>query len=86
MSKEDSRQLKKIFDGKLIDKSWLDLECDERECLYKNAVKIIKFGGVKVDGQEVDLHKADGARFFIGKDGKVVTETVCGYTGKRPWN
>ena len=86
LSKEDSRQLKKIFDGKLIDKSWLDLECDERECLYKNAVKIIKFGGVKVDGQEVDLHKADGARFFIGKDGKVVTETVRGYTGKRPWN
>ena len=86
LSKEDSRQLKKIFDGKLIDKSWLDLECDERECLYKNAVKIIKFGGVEVDGQEVDLHKADGARFFIGKDGKVVTETVRGYTGKRPWN
>ena len=86
LSKEDSRQLKKIFEGKLADKSWLDLECGERECLYKNAVKIIKFGGVEVDGQDVDLHKADGARFFIGKNGKVLTETVRGYTGKRPWN
>ena len=62
------------------------MECDERVCLYKNAIKIIKFGGVEVDGQDVDLHKADGARFFIDKGGKVLIETVRDYTGKRPWN
>lgn len=85
LSAKESKKLKKIYDGELTDKDWIDLSCEERSCIYKDRIVIIKFGGIEIDGNDFDLHKAEGASFFIDEE-KVQVETVRNYIGFRPWN
>lgn len=86
LSAKESHKLKDIYEGYKTDKNWLDMQCDEKVCVYKNAVVIVKFGGIEIGGRDFDLQAAEGAQFFIDKQGKVRVETVRGYIGRRPWN
>ena len=86
LSDKENRKLKEIYNGKKTDKDWIDMECDERVCIYKNAVVIVKFGGIEINGQDFDLHTAEGAQFFVDDGGKVRVETVRDRIGRRPWN
>lgn len=86
MSVKESRKLKDIYDGKKTDRSWIDMECDERVCVYKDAVVIVKFGGIEIGERDFDLYAAEGAQFFVDGHGKVQAETVRSYIGRRPWN
>lgn len=85
LSAKESKKLKKIYGGDLIDKDWLDLECFERTCIYKDKIVIVKFGGIEIDGNDFDLDQAEGANFYID-GGKVRAETVRDSIGFRPWN
>lgn len=86
LSAKESRKLKDIYDGKKTDRSWIDMECDERVCVYKDAVVIVKFGGIEIGERDFDLYAAEGAQFFVNGHGKVQAETVRSYIGRRPWN
>lgn len=66
-------------------RTWIDMACDERSCLYKKRIRIIKYGGLEIDGKDYDLLSALGSNFYI--DGKNVTvKTVRGAIGRRLWN
>ena len=65
---------------------WIDMECDERVCVYKDAVVIVKFGGIEIGERDFDLYAAEGAQFFVDERGNVQAETVRSYIGRRPWN
>lgn len=82
---KDTKILKKIYNGELVDKNLIDLECDDRSCIYKDKIVIVKFGGIEIDGNDFDLHKAEGAAFYIDGD-KVTIKTVRDSIGFRPWN
>ena len=70
-------------DGEVF--AWIDMACDERSCLYKKRIRIIKYGGLEIDGKDYDLSSALGSNFYI--DGKNVTvKTVRGAIGRRLWN
>ena len=64
LSAKESRKLKDIYNGKKTDRSWIDMECDERVCVYKDAVVIVKFGGIEIGERDFDLYAAEGAQFF----------------------
>lgn len=40
------------------------MECDERVCVYKDAVVIVKFGGIEIGERDFDLYAAEGAQFL----------------------
>lgn len=85
LTAKESRKLKAIYDGRKTDRTWIDMACDERSCLYKNRIRIIKYGGLEIDGKDYDLSSALGSNFYI--DGKNVTvKTVRGAIGRRLWN
>ncbi len=85
LDKPQAKLLKQIYAGKKQDKSWLDLECDKRACVYKNRFKIIKFGGLEVDGKDVDFQTNKGANFYVNGD-RVEVRTVRESFGQRLWN
>jgi len=68
LTAKESRKLKAIYDGRKTDRTWIDMVCDERSCLYKNRIRIIKYGGLEIDGKDYDLSSALGSNFYI--DGK----------------
>lgn len=85
LTAKESRKLKAIYDGRKTDRTWIDMVCDERSCLYKNRIRIIKYGGLEIDGKDYDLSSALGSNFYI--DSKNVTvKTVRGAIGRRLWN
>ena len=85
LTAKESRKLKAIYDGRKTDRTWIDMACDERSCLYKKRIRIIKYGGLEIDGKDYDLSSALGSNFYI--DGKNVTvKTVRGAIGRRLWN
>lgn len=85
LTAKESRKLKAIYDGRKTDRTWIDMACDERSCLYKKRIRIIKYGGLEIDGKDYDLLSALGSNFYI--DGKNVTvKTVRGAIGRRLWN
>lgn len=85
LTNKENKKLKEIYNGDKTDKDWIDLECNERTCVYKDTIVIIKFGGLEINGQDFDLYQAEGAQFFI-KNGRVKIEMVRDYIGIRPWN
>ena len=85
LNDEQEKLLKKIYKGTKTDKSWLDLECDKQECLYKEKLLWNKGKSVSVEGQPVDIkQEGAGAVYFSDKGLKV--KTVRSVTGKRLWN
>lgn len=85
ISTKKNKLLKAIYNGDTTDKSWIDMECNVRSCLYREALVIVKFGGIEINGKDFDLYQAEGARFFVD-DGKVRVDTVRQSIGQRPWN
>lgn len=82
---KETRRLKKIYQGKENFPEWLDLQCDEQSCLYKRRVKIIKSGGLEVDGKSLDLSAGLGAAvYFNGEEASI--QTVRDASGYRLWN
>ena len=61
------------------------MQCDEQSCLYKRRVKIIKSGGLEVDGKSLDLSAGLGAAvYFNGEEACI--QTVRDASGYRSWN
>lgn len=85
LTPKESKKLKEIYEGETVDKIWLDLKCDDKVCDYKGIAKIIKFGGIEINGQKFDVYGSDGASFYINK-GKIKPITVREYIGNRFWN
>ncbi len=85
LSSGQYRKLKSVYDGKQVEPSWLDMECDDDGCLYKKRIKLLKSGGLEIDGKAFDLSSSLGANFYLeGEDIKV--KTVRDYIGRRLWN
>lgn len=82
---KQSKLLKKIYQGKATDKTWIDLVCDENSCLYKDKIRFYKKGGLEVYNQSFDAKSALGAAFYIKGD-KIGVESVRSYIGTRLWN
>lgn len=82
---KETRRLKKIYQGKENFPEWLDLQCDEQSCLYKRRVKIIKSGGLEVDGKSLDLSAGLGAAVYFNGE-KTSILTVRDASGYRLWN
>ena len=85
LDKKENSLLRKIYQGKKKDKSWVDLECNQENCLYRGRIKYVKKKGLEIDGKKFDVSSALGASFyFYGKDIKV--KTIRDFIGFRAWN
>lgn len=85
LSPQKNRFLKAIYNGEKTAPDWIDLVCDERSCLYKGKIRIIKYGGLEIDGKEFDLYSSLGANVYL-EDGEVKVKTIRETIGNRFWN
>lgn len=85
LTPKESKKLKEVYEGEATDKAWIDLKCDDGVCIYRDIAKIIKFGGIEINGQKFDVYGGDGASFYIN-NGKIKPMTVREYIGNRLWN
>lgn len=81
---EKKNLLKQIVDGKTTDKTWLDLECYEYGCVYKNRITIGKDGAVMIDGKFFDVTDTLGASVYLYDKPEI--KTIREYIGNRLWN
>lgn len=79
------KELKEIYAGRKVNKQWIDMECDIRSCLYKGRIKIIKYGGIEIDGKNYNLSSGLGSHFYLDGD-DINIKTVRGSIGNRLWN
>ena len=84
-SSEEREKIKAVYDGKDSDKDLIDMVCDEESCLYKDKIRIIKSGGVEIDGKVLDISKSAGAVLYLNENG-VKVNTVRDDMGNRYWN
>ena len=85
LSEEQTKTLRKIWQGKKIDKTWLDLECNKKECTYRNRVTIIKNQGVKIDGQKFDNQHTLGGEIRLNPHDTEI-RSIREHIGHRYWN
>ncbi len=85
LDKKEQQKLYQIYKGKKVDKSWLDLECDKKSCLYKNRVRFYKDKRLEIDGKNFDTYQAGGASLYFDGD-KIKIKTVRDFIGSRFWN
>jgi len=77
--------LKDIYKGVKHEPKWLDMACDENSCLYKGRIRLLKSGGIEIDGKPFDLPASLGANFYL-ENGKITVKTVRDSIGRRFWN
>ena len=85
LDEKERRQLYQIYRGKKTDKSWLDLVCDKKSCLYKNRIRFHKDKRLEIDGKKFDTSQAEGASIYFEKD-KIKIKTIRDFIGLRYWN
>ena len=85
LDEKERRKLYQIYRGKKTDKSWLDLECDKKSCLYKNRIRFHKDKCLEIDGKKFDTSQAEGASIYFEKD-KIKIKTIRDFIGLRYWN
>lgn len=85
LDEKERRKLYQIYRGKKMDKSWLDLECDKKSCLYKNRIRFYKDKRLEIDGKKFDTYHAEGASIYFEKDG-IKIKTIRDFIGSRYWN
>ena len=85
LSEEQNKLLRQIWQGKKIDKTWLDLECNKQECTYRNRVKIIKNQGLEIDGQRFDNRSTLGGEIRLTPAGAEIN-SIREHIGHRYWN
>lgn len=81
----EAEKLREIYKGKLADKTWLDLSCDKKSCVYKSRVIYHKGRALVVDGKPFDAEAAAGALILLDED-KAEALTVREDIGFRHWN
>lgn len=79
------KTLKKIYKGKITDKDWIDLSCNEEECVYKEQVFWDKFGNITINNKIRDTYEDMGAVVYI-EDKQAKIKTIRSVIGKRFWN
>ncbi len=82
---EQMKNLKKIYKGKLTDKQWVDLECENKKCVYKNKIIWDNNGAISVDGKKIDVEKSNGGVIYI-KEHENKHQTIRSAIGYRLWN
>ncbi len=82
---EEKDRIKAVYDGTETDKSLIDMVCDEESCIYKDKIKIIKSGGLEIEGAALDISESSGAVLYLNEDG-VQVKTVREDMGERYWN
>ncbi len=85
LNETDKKKLRKIWSGKLVDKSWLDISCTKEQCVYKDKITVLKNKGILIDGEPFNASKALGASVYID-NGQIKTDTVRSDVGCRLWN
>lgn len=80
-----AEKLREIYKGKSDDKTWLDLSCDKKFCVYKSRVVYNKGKALLVDGKTFDAEAAAGALIFLDEN-KAEAITVRESIGFRHWN
>ena len=85
LDEKERRKLYQIYKGKKVDKSWLDLECDKKSCLYKDRVRFYKDKRLEIDGKKFDTMRAEGASIYFEKD-KIKIKAIREFIGLRYWN
>ena len=73
LSSKRYKLLKEIYNGEKTDTTWIDLECDEKACVY---------GGVVLEKDNLGEPRS----IWLEPDGKHKVETVRDYIGKRYWS
>lgn len=85
LNEKEYKLLKKIYKGETIDKTWLELVCTKKNCVYKNIISYDKDGRLDIEGKFFDTKAAGGASIYIN-NGRIRVLTVRDYVGKRYWN
>lgn len=82
-SPERQEKLRRIYKGETEDRDWLDLKCDEDDCIYKKNIQLHKAGGILIDGK--DYSQEGALSVYLNKDGTIVRRVKDSF-GKRYWN
>ncbi len=85
INQDKAEELKKICQGKTINKNWLDLECENKKCSYKNKISWDNNGTIWVENKKIDVEKTAGGAVYITKN-KTKIKTIRSSMGKRLWN
>ncbi len=80
---EQQETLRKIYKGEAHHSNWLDLKCDEDDCIYKEKVQLHKDGGILIDGKD---YSQEGALSVYFNKNKIQIHRVKDSFGKRYWN
>ena len=85
LSKDENREIGKIYRGEKINKKLLDLSCNKTSCIYKKRIKYNKGKNLEVDGILVDNKKAEGVFIYLNHNSAKI-ETIRESIGFRYWN
>lgn len=85
LTPKEHKKLRTIYEGEKNEPDWIDMTCDQSSCLYKNRIRLIKYGGLEIDGQEFDLYSSLGANFYLKKD-RIKVKSIRDTIGHRFWN
>ena len=85
LSNEKQEKLKQIYRGEMVDKTWIDLTCNENLCIHKNLFSWDKNGKIFIDDKELNYKNSGGGVIYI-KNNKAHINTIRTSIGRRLWN
>ena len=83
LSGKDKKKLADIYKGKISDKDWLALLCDEDKCTYKNKVVMYKKSGIFIENKD---YTGVGALSVYDVEDDIDIVIVREVLGNRYWN
>ncbi len=81
-----SKKIKDIYKGITSDKHWIDLNCNNEECIYKNNIIWDKKGKIFISGKDGNINNDSGGVIYFSNDGKIKIKTIRSVIGNRLWN
>lgn len=83
LSAEEKHKLHQIYQGRLIDKKWLDLQCDKEKCIYQDKAVFYKKGVFILN--DID-YTPQGALSVFNISSRPQIYSVEKSVGKRYWS
>lgn len=83
LSSSQKTLLKKIWQGKTAASKWLDMQCDEKLCIYKKIVKIGKDKTITINDSIIDVSTTKGAAVYLYP--KIKIQGFDSSAKNRPW-
>ena len=82
LTKSQQKELRKIYQGRKTNKSWLNLMCRQKFCIYCEKIKLYKKGGLLVKNEHLS---AQGGLAIYDLDKKPLIKSVRQSIGNRYW-